>query len=358
MRSSLRLCGVLLLASLLLAGCQPTDSGRAVQEDYLQRLANGLESSAVPAAPASLEHWRMPPRRERLLAIPELRVGLLELLIDLHRCPRLQQLIGERNNSLGKQMAPSRRLDYEGRLIVALKNCQQTLAHGDDAETRNSLERLLAEKRRQLPAVFWNAFNAGGELERYLRFAAQPLAMQASDDEAALLALEQLASLVEQLPDTLPPPAERLDELFFALHASQGGPALIASLASLQATLGAGSQMLEERQNRRPACPLGRPTPRGRLLQNLFVKYYAGQLQPYLAEVHQRGRRWSEALQRLATAPQAPPATRDYLLRLAGGQDSLWSGFEAATQRHVQAWQDTLRACQLAPGQSGWQPGA
>lgn len=348
---------LLLCACVLLHGCQPADPGRELQADYLQRLANGLESTVTPETP-KLDDWRMPPRRERLSAIPELRVSLLELLIDLHRCPRLQQLIGERNNSLGKQMAPSHRLDYEGRLIVALTGCRRTLAGADDPEILASLDTLLAEKRQQLPAVFWNAFNAGGETEHYLRFAARPLAPQAGSDEAALLALEQLASLIESLPGQLPPPAERLDELFFALQASQAGPALITSLASLRATLDAGSRLLEERQHERPACPLGQPTPRGRLLQNLFVKYYAGQLQPYLAEAHQRGLRWSSALQRLARAPQVPAATRDYLLRLAGERDSLWSGFQMATRRHVRAWQDTLRACQLAPGQSGWQPGA
>lgn len=346
--------GVLLALLLLLAACQPGDPGQALQDDYLARLANGLELDLAAAPPASLEQWRMPPRRERLLATPELRIGLLDLLIDMHRCPRLQQLIAERNNSLGKQMVASRRLGYEGQLIAALQDCLPVLARPADAATRDTLQALLAAKREQLPAVFWNAVNAGPEVEQYLRFAPRALAPEAPGDEAALLALERLAEIGTRLPAALPPAPEALDELFFALHASSGGPELITSLQRLTATLEAGSKLLERRQATRPLCPQGRPTPRGRLMQNLFVKYYAGQLQPYLATVHQRGQRWSAALRRLAGAPGIPSASRDYLLALAGTEHSLWSGLNAASQRHVQAWQDSLRRCQLAPGQSGW----
>lgn len=352
-----KLCWLILL-SLLLGACQPTDSGRALQEDYLQRLANGLDSALPSPAPLALEVWRLPPRRERVQEIPALRIGLLDLLIDLHRCPRLQQLISERNNSLGKQMTASHRLGYEGQLITALEACLPLLA-GEEAvaeeDSLQTLQTLLTSKRQQLPAVFWNAFNASPEVEGYLRFDRQPLPTSALDDSAALLALEQLAEIAEQLPERLPPEPEQLDELFFALQQSAGGGQLIHSLLQLQQTLEHGSQLLEERQAQRPLCPLGTPTPRGRLAQNLFVKFYAGELQPYMSEVDQRGQRWSTALRRLAESRAIPAATRQYLLRLAGEEHSLWSAFRNASRRHVQAWQDTLRSCQLAPGQAGWQ---
>ncbi|MCL7462954.1 DUF3080 family protein [Pseudomonas sp. NW5] len=346
-------CAILLL-SLLLGACQPSDPGRALQDDYLQRLANGLDSPLADQPALTLEHWRLPPRRERLLEIEPLRISLLDLLIDLHRCPRLQQLISERNNSLGKQMTASRRLGYEGQLIRALEECLPLLASEETASEEDSLQSVLDGKRQQLRAVFWNAVNGSPEVESYLRFAKQGLAPSGADDGAALLALEQLASLAEQLPQQLPPTPEQLDELFFALHRSTAGGQLIHSLLALRQSLEAGSQLLETRQTTRPLCPLGTPTPRGRRAQNLFVKFYAGELQPYLAEVDQRGQRWSAALRRLAAAPDIPVATRQYLQRLAGEEQSLWSEFRAASRRHVKAWQDTLRSCQLAPGQAGW----
>jgi len=350
---SLRLLA--LLSLLALAACQPADDGLALQADYLQRLNNAVEGDqAADFDRAQLLRYRMPARRERLIEIPEMRIGLLELLLDVRRCPALQQQISLRNSSLGKQLPPSSRLAYEGDLLRALDACRTALQQSENPALRAALDALAAQKRAQLPAVFWNALNGSPEVERYLRFAEQALPLAPGEDSAAHAALAHLARLGNALPQTLPPPAAQLDPLFFALHSSPQGGQLITSLASLRHSLNQASHILEDRQRHRPVCPLGQTTPRGRILQNIFVKYYAGALQPYLAQVHQRGQGWSHSLRQLGAAPQIPPATHGYLLSLGGLEQSLWADFQAATARHVLAWQDTLQSCGLAPGQSGW----
>ncbi|SFP31468.1 DUF3080 family protein [Pseudomonas borbori] len=344
-----------LLILLGLSACQPADDGLALQADYLQRLHNAVEGDAVVAFDKmALTQYRLPPRRERLVAIPEIRIGLLDLLLDVRRCPALQQQISQRNSSLGKQLVPSSRLGYEGDLLRTIDACLAHLAAEHEQALHITLSRLALEKRAQLPGVFWNALNASPEVERYLRFADQTLATAPDEDAAALDALAQLAAMANALPQTLPPSTAELDPLFFALHASPQGGQLISSLASLTHTLNEGSRLLEERQQQRPICPLGQATSRGRILQNIFVKYYAGGLQPYLAQVHQRGQSWSSSLRQLSAAAEVPAATRNYLLNLAGPEQSLWVDFLAATARHVRAWQDSLNSCGLAPGQSGW----
>lgn len=343
----------LLLCLALLTGCNPADSGLALQNDYLERLNRALEADGFAAFDSrSTSQYRLPPRRERLLALPELRISLLDLVIDARRCPRLQQLISQRNSSLGKQLVPSQRLGYEGDLLRAIDDCLPHLQ--EDSSLRATLQRLANDKRDQLPAVFWNALNGSPEFEGYLRFSDQALPVTAHEDSAALDALQQLAALGQALPQNLPPPAEQLEPLFFALYASDQGGQLITSLASLRHTLEAGSDLLEQRQQRRPLCPLGQATPRGRILQNIFVKFYAGGLQPYLAQVDQRGQQWQAALLHLQRTNGIPAATREHLLRLAGEQDSLWQDFRDATARHVKAWQTLLNSCGLAPGQAGW----
>ncbi|UTW07727.1 DUF3080 family protein [Pseudomonas benzenivorans] len=347
---------LILLTTLLLTACGPTDEGLALQADYLQRLNNAVEGDGAAAfRREQLLAYRMPPRRERLIDIPEIRIGLLDLLIGVRRCPALQQQISLRNSSLGKQLQPSNRLAYEGDLLRALEDCRNALVRSPDPALSATLAELAEEKRRQLPAVFWNALNASGEVERYLRFADQALPTSAQEDDAALDALAQLAAIGNGLPQRLPPPVAQLDPLLFALHSSVQGGQLITSLSSLTHTLIQASQLLEGRQQRRPACPQGKPTPRGRILQNIFVKFYAGGLQPYLAQVHQRGERWSLHLRQLSEAPQAPAATRTYLLSLGGAEASLWEMFQQANRRHVRAWQQTLKRCGLAPGQAGWE---
>jgi hypothetical protein len=337
---------------MCLAACRPGNDGLELQADYLERLSNASEGAqAAPFDDEVLTRYRPPPRRDRFSDVPELRIGLLELLVDVRHCPQLQQLISLRNSSLGKQMVASRRLAYEGDLLRALDECLPRLR---DPELKATLAALRQEKQRQLPAVFWNALNASSEFEHYLRFAEHALATDAPEDNAALDALAQLAHLGEALPTRLPPPTEELDPLFYALHASPQGGELITSLASLSHSLDAGSQLLETRLEERPPCPQGKPTERGRILQNIFVKYYAGGLQPYLAQVHQRGSYWQASIRQLSAVAEIPQATHQYLLALAGPRHSLWNDFESATTRHVRAWQGLLKSCGLAPGQSGW----
>lgn len=347
---------LLLLGSLaLLAACTPANDGLALQADYLKRLANVLEADTpAPLGIDALSRYRLPPRRERLLDIPELRIGLLDLLVDARHCPALQQQISQRNSSLGKQLQPSQRLGYEGELLRAIDACLPHLQEERSTRLRQSLQQIAADKRQQLPAVFFNALNGSAEFEGYLRFADQALPLDAGEDSAALDALDQLATIGAALPEQLPPPTAQLDGYFFALYASAQGGQLITSLASLTHSLETGSALLEQRQAKRPLCPLGQATERGRILQNIFIKYYAGSLQPYMAQVHQRAQPWRESLQAMQALEGMPPASHDYLQRLSGEADSLWSAFNAATARHVRAWQLTLNSCGLAPGQSGW----
>ncbi|MDX1297807.1 MAG: DUF3080 family protein [Pseudomonas sp.] len=346
---------LLLLSAFAVCACTPANDGLALQVDYLKRLSNALDvEPAVNFDVAELVRYRLPARRERLIEIPELRISLLALLVEARHCPALQQQISLRNNSLGKQLTPSSRLAYEGDLLRALDSCSEYLRKQEQGELRGTLEQLAQDKREQLPAVFWNALNASPEVERYLRFANQALPVGAPEDSAAQDALAQLAGIGSALPAVLPPSAAQLDPLFFALHASDQGGQLISSLASLTHSLNQASQMLDSRQQQRPVCPTGRATERGRILQNIFVKYYAGSMQPYLAQADQRGQAWSDSLRRLARVAQVPNATRQYLERLSADEHSLWAGFQQATVRHVRSWQDLLNSCGLAPGQSGW----
>ncbi|MFI8737238.1 DUF3080 domain-containing protein [Ectopseudomonas toyotomiensis] len=343
----------LLLCFLLLAGCGPANDGLALQSDYLERLQRSLDAADFNAFDnRSVSQYRLPARRERLSDIPELRIGLLDLVIDARRCPHLQQLISQRNSSLGKQLMPSQRLGYEGDLLRAIDACLPHLQ--DDSSLKATLQRLASDKRQQLPAVFWNALNGSPEFENYLRFADKALPVDTLEDSAALDALQRLASIGAALPAQLPPSTDELEPLFFALYASEQGSQLITSLASLRHNLDVGSDLLEQRQHSRPLCPLGQATPRGRILQNIFIKFYAGGLQPYLAQVDQRGQQWQAALLQLQRIDGIPTATREHLQRLAGEQNSLWQDFRTATARHVKAWQTLLNSCGLAPGQAGW----
>ena len=346
----------LLSLALLLTGCDVGAPASRQMDNYLTRLGRVLEQPVSHFDSRHLSHYRMPERRERVQTVAEQRLSLLDLVVESRHCHALQQRISERNSSLGRLMPASHRLAHEGQLLQALDECLLVIA--DDprrSELKTQLEDIGAAKRASLPAVFWNALNASSEFEYYLRFADQPLPPDPSiSDTLALQALAELSSIGQALPEQLPPSREVLDPLFQALQRSSRSGQLIHSLARLNHTLNQASTMLESPRAAR-LCPLGQPTPQSRILFNVFVTYYAGEIQPLLAQAQRLGQPWQQQLTHLREVPEIPPATAAYLQRLSGHEQALWESFQASVQRHNQAWLQVLERCQLQPGQPGWE---
>lgn len=346
---------ILLSITALCVGCQPTPDAERQMDNYLERVARVLKQDVAPFDTNQLSHYRLPERRERLYDIPTERISLLDLLIDVNQCKPLQQRIAERNSVLGKVMPWSSRLGYEGELIRALDNCRHTLENDpQQQDLLTSLNDIAERKRSQLPAVFWNAINASSETENYLRFANEPLPVSEILSDEALPALQQLTAIGNALPERLPPPTSELDPLFQALQRSPHSSQLITALAQTRHGLHQATTMLRAR----PAnylCPMNQPSERSKILLNVFVLFYAGEIQPYLAQLQRLGEPWAEQIRQLRAVPHIPPATAQALDQLVGTPASLWGSYRQAVEEHTRAWQDVLGACQSAPGQAGWQ---
>ncbi len=101
---------LLLIAALSLSACKPADPGMALQNDYLQRLSNALDvPAAEPFNTDNLTRYRLPERRERLIEVPELRISLLELLVDVRHCPPLIRSIPARSSRENTSWKPAAR---------------------------------------------------------------------------------------------------------------------------------------------------------------------------------------------------------------------------------------------------------
>ncbi len=346
---SLLLISLLVASGVLLSGCQPSDPAADLQADYLSRMARALEQPAPAAFNRDLLLALRPPaKRELRQSAADSRISLLNLLVDTADCPRLRVLISERNSVLGKVMQPSHQLAYEMALIDELQGCL-THTRPSSNDWHSELASLLRRKQQELPLHYWNLY-ASDELRQQLRFAEHGTPPNANQTQW-LDSLTSLAELGEQLHSMPAPSAANLDALLQPLANTDAGGQLLNSMTRLTYTLEQGTQLLSQRAAEKPLCPIGKPTPQARIVQNVMVKYYAGQLQPYLAHVSQQAQQWHTQLTRLRHLPDAPAALQRYFAEL----DQRWQRFANATQTHVQAWQNTLRACQLAPGQSGWQ---
>ena len=338
------------------AACGDANDPQAMLVDYVERVENVTDAKASARAFAS-SLLSYPDRRDRRLPLTDVRINLLEFL-GLIQCG-LQEIVGERNSSLGKVMPVSQQLVYEHRLLVGARQCRRELAEKDSNlfELQQTLDEIIAIKTADLPRAYWNATFGSPEFEHMFSLAAAPLRIDAAgrsnpEIERALL---HLANLGSRLGDaTLELESARLEAHYKALTSQRLAGELLGALELLRHYLDAAAGAIETRLERRPMCFDRRPTPAARNLNNVFHKYYVAQVQPYLAQVHRQTRGWLEPINRLAGAQAAltTPAFATYFdVQLSlDAPDALWTRYEASLRRHTRAWQTILGQCGLMPG--------
>ncbi|MFB9353151.1 DUF3080 family protein, partial [Streptomyces heliomycini] len=142
---------MLLVAGLggLLAACSSGGDSNELLVDYQRDLARRLDlAPPTPAAPDNIGAF--PDRRERLVAIPETREGMLNVFA-LREC-HITTLVAERNSTLGRVAPASRMWRYELTLWQRLTDCLESEVPERLAEAdRERLERLARTKTEQLP---------------------------------------------------------------------------------------------------------------------------------------------------------------------------------------------------------------
>ena len=150
----------------------------------------------------------------------------------------------------------------------------------------------------------------------------------------------------------LEPP--RLEAHYAALHSRRMAGELLRALDLLRFHLDAAAGAIEARLDSRPLCYRGRATPEARIFDNVFRKFYVGQVQPYLARAHRQARDWLTPVNRLAgqQAASMTPGFRAYFdAQLSVSADgALWASYQRAHRRHTRAWQALLSQCGLMPG--------
>jgi hypothetical protein len=339
---------------LLLSGC----SGEGPEQqlhDYAYRVGNAIEHEYQLNLERSLPGY--PPRRERLLTVTEQREGLIDVL-DLRRCGLLE-LIGERNSSLGKLALPSQRLIYETRFLPRLRQCIDELERTEqpDEDTQELLARLRrieTVKQQNYPRVVSNAIFNSDEISRHFALQAEPLNTGSQESivalQPALAHFRQLAEYSTRTEWRTPEWIGQLEQDYEALYRSDFGARWLQSLLLLTQTLEQTAVAIETRLARRPVCFNRRPTPQANIIRNVFQRYYAGQLQPWMSSIDRNGREWRQEWRTLVEALPVTPATYSYFNRLFGEQGSLWVEYIQARDHHTHAWQQLLSQCGMMPG--------
>lgn len=335
----------------LLQGCQQP-AGQEILEDYLYRMANATgqdidqDLATLPAIPT------YPAKRDRLLTEIELREGVFDTLKFRH-CGLLN-LIAERNSSLGKVMPPSQKLRYELRFFGLARQCLQRPEIREDLEFKAQLTAIVETKQRNLHRVLWNAVYNSQAMERNFALNQPPLEPNAKDilpTTLETLGLFQQIALAIQSPATFRPPTQldNIEHYYKNLEHNRLGAQWLTSIRMLTATFARTADAIQQRLDKRKVCPQGKPTKRSKILHNVFIKFYAGQVQPYFSTVDKVGQQWLSAHDKLLGSLQHSDKLNHYRQQVLSTNSKLWQAYLAARQDHVNQWQRLLRQCGLMP---------
>ena len=338
------------LLALLLTGCHPFSDARPMMTEYVERLARVLELEPKLSPIATAEP--MPRRRDRVLALPDLDMGMLDFL-SLYGC-ELQYVVGKKNSVMGRVMQPLNRLRYELRFIQSARKC---LPEVEDEKLAKALETAITSKIGSLPIAVWNATWGTAEIEQLFTLSKGEYPVSTEGNPVADLARE-VTNLNTAVSAVLE--GDLTVSLAFAGAVQQRWQAehragqLLNSALVLAARLQDATSLLRMRIQGRPLCLNGKPNQQSDIVQGLFFSVYIDKVQPYMSDV-QRARtalikpfETLAAMQR-ATMPEAfLPWYRRYLSSDADA--SVWRQLDAAMIQHTKAWQALLEQCGLRPG--------
>lgn len=348
-----------LILSLCLTACGKP-AAQAMLEDYTDSMQNVLDTDiTLDIATALRTLPPLPEKRQRMLSTPDIREGMLDVW-DFQQCG-MMHLIAERNSSLGKVMLPSQKMRYELRFLAALQSClakMQAIA-APDTKQQDFVQRLgeIAQlKQQNLGREIWNAIYSSDEISQHFARGQAPLSSETGQSGNVLRALEQLhtlAMLNSQRPLALPHWLDDIETSYYTFYSSQFGAQLLPALAILTETLNKTATAIEQRLQRSAFCHKGHRPRRAEILRNIFQKYYAGQVQPYMALIQREGQEWLALHDAIIKQLPAPQAMLDYQQQVISleATDSLWQRWQSANRRHTQAWQDILGQCGMMPGQ-------
>lgn len=356
---------------LFLSACADDGALDSVLSNYRYRMSNAFDiqvtSADERAESVQQEALSLYPSRRQLLVEPtKITISLLEFL-RLSEC-ELQRLVGERNSSLGLFQRDSLGYIYDRKFIVLAERCLYQRASQAGSTLNNQLESALDLKRKQLPERKWNMTFASEEFA-VLFSSATVLPQRAELQVTPANLLEALRTLQYALvPDDVSGStsdeanttalddelAESIESALAVIVSEKYMGKLAHAMWAFSNELDLITAAVETRLDAKPLCPFGRPTPSFKVVQNVFHKFYIGEVQPFAALVDQRSKGMLLSLR---------PLVRVYDLRPEAFElywDAVWSNETLSTRArflesisaHTSMWKRVLSECGHAPGQT------
>ncbi|MDF1762980.1 MAG: DUF3080 family protein [Oleibacter sp.] len=357
------LISALLISVCLLSACSPAPSDTL--NDYLARLTRALDVSVSDIAKYQNQKHGVhvnaallstPSRRTLLLETPQQSLDILEFL-RLSNC-ELGRVIGQQNSSLGRMAATSQTMHLQRDLLLSAPECEARLVK-ENPELSQRVISMMRIKSEARMAYWWNAWFAGLEWSAFNDLTGEPLALVLPDTnrdlddttpaQATEAAITSLSYAINQ------------GEAWSAKHYQYDSGQMEQHLQQLLASEAIGRWRLSQqlltqlsqqagdlinlRLGSRPLCPAQRKTPQAEIVQNVFYKYYAGVVQPYLSKSERFADRLMPLLERAGAMAQPVDDYFQWLTQIQRERDAL----QQAHQYHVEQWQALLTQCAMMP---------
>ena len=313
-------------------------------DTYTNRLADILDTEHHPIAqpPVSID------RRARAAVINNLRadqstLNLLDFL-SMSRC-RLQQVVSERNNQLGRLADPITLLFFDLRFIAHAPDCIKML-QADEPQTAQLLSEALASKVTKRAAHIEQAVLLSDEMVAFWKYSTFPqIAPQSTLSE--VMALNALSRQVMQLKQGALLEVSTIYDSLQPLNSGLGGK-LLSGWLSLSRHLQEAEQHLDQFIERGPLCFNGQSNARADRFEGLVTRLFATSVQHEINRLEQATRKVMPAvveLERSLTTGQTSA-----LAAFQTERDQLIDKTRALLVSHVQRLGDTLGTCGLRPG--------
>lgn len=330
---------MLVMCFLTLTGCSKPQS--SINVTYIERLSSTVDTSTTEPAPLK----QLPLLQPTPIAQSDLTLSIVELA-GISQC-KLNVLISEHNNQLGKTASAAGQLKYQINFIKSAQVCLNSLDKNSPSYTK-----ILAAKnykQKYLMHFFNIMLFKEPELNRTWQLTANELTSEPAGFSDTVHALKQLVLIKQQIN------AKEFDEInsdsiFSALeqlNKFQFNQALIQS-ARKQVVLNNNATQFVKTLNFNTLCPQGKNNKNAKIISNVFQKFYLKQIQPYQAQLTG----YLEVLQPLynelwfnesISSPQINNLVK------TGSHSNLLNLLKSSAKNHVIWWQGFYKTCEISP---------
>ena len=334
-RRLIRHCSVGLL---LLAACSAPDTGPAYLQNYIERLGTAA-GEVVPPYGSLIAPPRVSDAGITLIPIDNSSINVLDFL-SLAPC-ELQVNIGRRNSLLGRHASPSQQLLLDLEFLALAPACIKTMNGAGDTVLASSLEAISERKQIELAPRIFNALFTDVEWRDFWRL---PTALQGYPDSVGGDLLDSLRWVDRQVQAWLSgeqtADTHELERHLAVLRTGDGGYLLLA--AAVQAReLERATAVLRQRE--RPLCPGGGATEAAKIVERVVLKYFIGDVQPWLAQLNQREHEVMTLIRSIET--QLGDTLTPPYLAWQESRDALLSSLRDTPLTHVAAIKTALSGC-------------